>query len=100
MAICVWTPKYKTRQALVDVRKVKDGKNYLFFAADKSLPDLYSFDGGDVLALDKVYNGRILCYGIPIDSLKNEGELPEKYWATKAEESKKYKNYLARIKKK
>lgn len=96
MEICVWQPKYKTGQVLVDIRKVKPGKNLLFFSSDKSLPYLYSFTSEEAEGCDKVYNGRILCYGIPISYLRCEGELPDRLIATKDAENLKYQNYTKR----
>ena len=96
MEICLWTPKYKTGQALVDMRKVRKGKNYLFFSSDKSLPYLYSFTSDDAEECNKVYNGKILCYGIPLAMLTCEGELPERLMSVREKEDGKYKAYVKR----
>lgn len=93
-AICLWTQKYKTRQALVDMRKVRDGKNYLYFAAEKSLPYLYSFTKEDAEKCEVVYNGRILCYGIPVAMLNCEGELPEELIGVRDAEKRRYDEYI------
>lgn len=93
-AICVWTQKYKTRQVLVDMRKVREGKNYLYFAAEKSLPYLYSFTKEEAEKSEVVYNGRILCYGIPVACLSCEGELPDELKVVKEEEKKKYDAFV------
>lgn len=93
MEICVWTPKYSTSQVLVDMRKVRKGKNLLFFSSDKNLPYLYSFTSDDAEACSKVYNGRILCYGIPLNCLQCEGELPERLRPRQKAEHAKYQDY-------
>lgn len=98
--ICIWKPKYKTQQALVDMRKVRPGKNFLFFSDEKSMPYLYSFDGAEAQECGAVYNGRILCYGIPLTMLTCEGELPERLLPMKQTEHEKYETYTRRLKKK
>lgn len=94
--ICIWKPKYKTGQALVDMRRVMPGKNYIFFSSEKTLPYLYSFESKDAEECEKVYNGRILCYGIPINNLQCEGELPERLVAVRDAEHKRYQEFTKR----
>lgn len=100
MEICVWQPKYHTSQVLVDMRKVRPGKNYIFFSSDKSLPYLYSFTSSDAEECEKVYNGKILCYGIPLACLQCEGELPERLLSKRDAENEKYQNYAKKWRKK
>ena len=77
-ATCIWQPKFCTREALVALEKVPNGKGYLYFAADRNHPDLYSYDGAKVRKECRmVSNGKIFCYCIPLDWLVDEGELPE-----------------------
>lgn len=77
MAVCMWQPKFSTREVLISTAKVREGKNYVFFACDKGHPDLYSYDGTKVKRECKITsNGKIYCYNIPLDWLENEGELP------------------------
>ena len=73
----IWQPKYCTKEVLVSTMKVRDGKNYLFFAEANSYPDLYSYDGTKVKKECNVTsNGKIYCYCIPLSWLNSEGDLP------------------------
>jgi len=92
-AICIWTPKYKTMEALVDVNKVVDGTNYLFFAADKNRTDLYSFSGDIARACSIKSNGKIACYCIPLSYLKSEGQLPLELVSKRDSEYKKFQRF-------
>jgi len=90
--ICIWQPKYSTKEVLVATQKVREGKNYLFFVADRNWQDLYSFDGTKVKQECKISsNGKILVYDIPLSYLNNEGPLPEKLIAFKQIEYDKFK---------
>lgn len=90
--ICIWQPKYSTKEVLVATHKVKEGKNYIFFVADRNWQDLYSFDGTKVKETCKISsNGKILVYDIPLSYLSNEGELPEKLIAYRENEYNKFK---------
>lgn len=74
----VWAPRYHDRVALVAVRKVKDGTNYLRFTKAPSMgKGLYSFDGTVVrreCELDT--NGKIPCFAIPLYMLVEVKEKP------------------------
>lgn len=90
--ICIWQPKYSTREVLVATQKVRDGKNYIFFVADRNWLDLYSFDGTKVKQNCKISsNGKILVYDIPLSYLNNEGELPQKLVTFREKEYDKFK---------
>ena len=90
--ICIWQPKYSTQEVLVATQKVRDGKNYIFFVADRNWVDLYSFDGTKVKQNCKISsNGKIPVYDIPLSYLNNEGELPKKLIAFKQQEYDKFK---------
>lgn len=92
-AICIWQPKFSTREVLVATNKVRDGVNYLFFAGDRNHPDLYAFDGLKVKQNCRVgSNGKLYCYYIPLDYLDNKGELPEELKYIRDKEYSKFKN--------
>ena len=92
-ATVIWQPKFSTQEVLVSTMKVREGKNYLFFVADRNHPDLYSYDGDKVKEKCKISsNGKILCYNIPLSWLNNEGDLPEELVTIKEEEYNKFKN--------
>lgn len=75
-AVCIWQPKFCTKEALVAMEKVPKGKGYLYFAADRNHPNLYSYDGEKVRSECRmVSNGKIFCYCIPLSWLVDEGEL-------------------------
>lgn len=93
--ICIWQPKFSTKEVLVATTKVREGKNYIFFVADRNFPDLYSFDGTKVKQNCKISsNGKILVYDIPLSYLSNEGELPEKLVTYKETEYEKFKKKM------
>lgn len=90
--ICIWQPKYSTQEVLAATSKVRDGKNYIFFVADRNWIDLYSFDGTKVKETCKISsNGKIPVYAIPLSYLNNEGELPKKLIAFRQREYDKFK---------
>ena len=91
-ASVIWQPKFSTQEVLVSTAKVREGKNYLFFAADRNHPDLYSYDGTKVKSECKITsNGKIYCYCIPLSWLVNEGELPEELVKVKEIELERFK---------
>lgn len=93
MVVCIWQPKFSTQEVLVATNKVRDGKNFVFFAGDRNHPDLYSYDGTKVKQDCKVTsNGKIYCYCIPLSWLNNEGDLPKELEQIKEQEYNKFKN--------
>lgn len=95
MAVCIWQPKYCTKEVLVATNKVKPGKNLVFFAGDKTYKDLYSYDGDKVRSDCKITsNGKIYCYCIPLSWLSNEGELPENLKEIQINEYNKFKSRM------
>lgn len=99
-ATVIWQPRYWDKKVLVDVKKVKPGKNYLYFACDVNLLDLYSYDGDRVLEEGfTTSNGKILCYEVPLDWLKNEGKLPEHFIPIREKEYAKFLKTKKRKKK-
>jgi len=98
MATCIWQPKFSTQEVLIATNKVREGKNYVFFAGDRNHPDLYSYDGSKVKTQCKITsNGKIYCYCIPLSWLENEGDLPDDLKEIKERE---YQNYKKRFSKK
>lgn len=94
-AICIWQPKFSTQEVLVATTKVRDGKNYVFFVADRNYMDLYSFDGNKVKKECKISsNGKILVYDIPLSWLNNEGELPQNLVSYRQQEYDKFKKKM------
>lgn len=90
--VCIWQPKFSTQEVLVATNKVREGKNYLFFAGDRNHPDLYSYDGHKVkLNCKLTSNGKIYCYCIPLSWLENEGELPDELQTIRNQEYEKFK---------
>lgn len=95
MAVCIWQPKYCTKEVLVATNKVHSGKNFVFFAGDRSYQDLYSYDGDKVRQECKVTsNGKIYCYCIPLNWLINEGDLPEDLKELREIEYQKFKSKM------
>ena len=98
IAYPIWQPKYSTQMVLVDKLKVRSGKNYIFFVADRNKPSLYSFDGDKIRSECKLSsNGKIYCYNIPLSWLNDEGELPKELADLKEKE---YSKFKARMNKK
>lgn len=63
----IWQPKWKDRTVLVDIRKVRNGVNQLFFSKTPTMPGIYTFNGMKVKEqCDIVSNGKIKCYAIPL----------------------------------
>ena len=96
-AIPIWEPKYKTNCALVSCSKVKDCEVKIFFCMDKNYSHLYSFDGDEAIKkYDIVFNSKIWCYAVPLDKLRDLGELPEEYQEIKRKEIEKYRRNVLR----
>lgn len=90
--ICIWQPKFSTQEALVAVHRIRKGKNYIFFVADRNWMDLYSFDGDKVKQNCKISsNGKIPVYAIPLSYLNNEGALPKDLITFREKEYDKFK---------
>lgn len=74
----IWQPRYHDRVVLVDVKKVREGTNYLRFTKAPSMgKGLYTFDGTVVrreCELDT--NGKIPCFAIPLYMLVEQKENP------------------------
>lgn len=99
MATPIWQPKFSTRMVLVDRTKVREGKNYLYFVADRNHPDLYSYDGTRVRNECQLStNGKIYCYNIPLDWLVSEGDLPEELIPIREKEYKKFQKFTKKDK--
>lgn len=92
-ASVIWSPRYWDKKVLVATRDVRPEKCYLFFCCDRNYSDLYSYDGVKVQEECKICsNGKIYCYEIPLEWLKNEGELSEEFQKIRDSEYQKYKN--------
>ena len=74
----IWQPRWHDRVVLVDVKKVKEGTNYLRFTKAPSLgKGLWSFDGTTVrreCELDS--NGKLECFAVPLYMLVEVKEKP------------------------
>lgn len=64
----IWQPRWHDRRVLVDVKKVREGVNYLRFTKSPSLgKGLWTFDGTVVRRECEVdTNGKIPCFAIPL----------------------------------
>ena len=47
-ATVIWQPRYWDQKVLIDKKEVRPEKNFVYFACDRNLPDLYSYDGSKV----------------------------------------------------
>ena len=94
-AVCIWQPRYWDKKVLVATDKVREGKNYVYFCADRNMQDLYSYDGTKVRNECKVCsNGKIYCYEIPLHWLVNEGDLPQELIEVKNAQYNKFKTKM------
>ena len=94
---CIWQPKFCTNEALVAMEKVPNGKGYLYFAADRNHPNLYSYDGVKVRQECKlVSNGKIFCYCIPMQWLVDEGELSDELKLAREKQYTKFKKKVGK----
>ena len=100
-ATSIWSPRYWDKKVLVNLLDVKDCKCFLYFCCDKNYPDLYSYDGAKVRAeCTLCSNGKIYCYEIPLEWLKNEGELPKEFIPIRDKQYEKYRRFVAKNKNK
>ena len=74
----IWQPRWHDRVVLVDVKKVREGTNYIRFTKAPSLgKGLWKFDGTLVrreCELDS--NGKLECFAIPLYMLTEIKENP------------------------
>lgn len=94
-ATVIWQPRYWDKKVLVDRKDVRPEKCFVYFACDRNLPDLYSYDGSKVREeCGMTTNGKIVVYEIPLDWLDNEGELPKEFISIRDKEYAKYKKKM------
>lgn len=73
-AIEIWQPRWKDKTVLIACHKVRDGENFIRFTKARSLPGLYSVDGGIIRSSPRCSNGRIECYAVALAELKTVEE--------------------------
>lgn len=67
----VWSPKYKTNQALLAKYKVMPGENRVIFTKAKHLSGhVYRMNGEDIVKYPIVDNGKIACYAVDMNNLE------------------------------
>lgn len=97
----IWMPKWNTREVLIAKDRIRKGKNYIFFTEVKSMKNLYSYLGEEVVAnCQLTSNGTIPCYAVPVNMLCDEGELPESLKPMYEEMHNKYIAYCEKKKNK
>lgn len=67
--IPVWEPNYGRKTAMIDVKKVGD-HNKIVFPKAPSLPGTYYLSGKTIRKYNKVSNGTIMCYDVPVKELR------------------------------
>ena len=90
----VWQKRYWDNKVLISTNKVFPRKCYVFFCADKSYQNLYSYNGAEVIDKCEVQkNGKGTAYIVPMSYLVDEGPLPEQFKAERDSEYAKYKAF-------
>ncbi len=72
----IWSPRYHDNKVLLAKYKVHDGINKIVFTKARHLTGKSFYITGEEIRKHKLENnGRIPCYAVPFDLLKQEGEM-------------------------
>lgn len=68
----IWNPKYSTDEVLIAKYKVSPGINRIKFTKAKALKGMiFEIEGSEIMKYPVKPNGKIPCYFVPMEKLKN-----------------------------